>query len=74
MCDGKTISPEDMELSGTSGPVLSQTLKEARENLERELVQLSLRKHKGKITAAASELSVSRPTFYELMDKLGIER
>jgi two-component system NtrC family response regulator len=74
MCDGKTISPEDMELSGSSGTVIGQTLKEARENLERELVELALRKHKGSITAAASELSVSRPTFYELMDRLGIER
>ena len=74
MCDGMTISPEDMELSGSSGLVLGQTLKEARDNLERELVQLSLKKHKGKITDAASELSVSRPTFYEIMDRLGIER
>ena len=74
MCDGKTISPEDMELSGSGGTVIGQTLKEARENLERELVELALRKHKGSITAAASELSVSRPTFYELMDRLGIER
>ena len=74
MCSGKTVSPEDMELSGSSGTVIGQTLKEARENLERELVELALRKHKGSITAAASELSVSRPTFYELMDRLGIER
>jgi two-component system NtrC family response regulator len=74
MCDGKTISPEDMELSGSGGTVIGQTLKEARENLERELVELALKKHRGSITAAASELSVSRPTFYELMDRLGIER
>jgi len=74
MCDGKTISPEDMELSSNSGAVLGQTLKEARENLEREMVQLALKKHNGKITAAAAELGVSRPTFYELMDKLGIQR
>jgi len=74
MCDGKTISPEDMELSGSGGTVIGQTLKEARENLERELVELALKRHRGSITAAASELSVSRPTFYELMDRLGIER
>jgi len=74
MCDGKTISPEDMELSGSGGTVIGQTLKEARENLERELVELALKKHRGSVTAAASELSVSRPTFYELMDRLGIER
>ena len=34
----------------------------------------ALRKHHGKITAAAMELGISRPTFYSLMEKLGIER
>jgi two-component system NtrC family response regulator len=33
-----------------------------------------LRKHSGKITAAAIELGISRPTFYELMEKLGISK
>jgi two-component system NtrC family response regulator len=38
------------------------------------MVKEALRKHGGKITAAAAELGVSRPTFYELMDKLGIPK
>jgi two-component system NtrC family response regulator len=38
------------------------------------MVQQALRKHSGKITAAAAELGVSRPTLYELMEKLGIVR
>jgi two-component system NtrC family response regulator len=50
------------------------SLKEARESLEREMIQKSLRKHSGKIAAAAAELGISRPTFYELMDKLGLKR
>jgi two-component system NtrC family response regulator len=33
-----------------------------------------LRKHSGKITAAATELGISRPTFYELMEKLGVQK
>jgi len=33
-----------------------------------------LRKHGGKMTAAAAELAISRPTLYELMDKLGIQK
>jgi two-component system, NtrC family, response regulator len=51
-----------------------QTLKEARETVEREMVKEALRRHMGKITAAALELGVSRPTLYELMEKLGIAR
>jgi two-component system, NtrC family, response regulator len=42
--------------------------------VEREMVQQALRKHSGKITAAATELGISRPTLYELMEKLGIVR
>jgi two-component system NtrC family response regulator len=38
------------------------------------MVQQALRKHSGKITAAAAELGVSRPTLYELMEKLKIVR
>jgi two-component system NtrC family response regulator len=49
-------------------------LKEARESVEREVVQDALRRHNGKITAAALELGISRPTLYELMEKLGIAR
>ena len=50
------------------------TLKDAREAVEREMIQQALRKHAGKITPAAAELGVSRPTLYELMEKLGISR
>jgi len=49
-------------------------LKEARENVEREMVQQALRKHLGRISSAAVELGISRPTLYELMEKLKIER
>jgi two-component system NtrC family response regulator len=68
----KRMTAQDLELeSATTNGV---TLKEARETLEREMLQQALRKHAGKITAAATELGISRPTFYELMDKLGIQK
>jgi two-component system NtrC family response regulator len=38
------------------------------------MIQNALRKHSGKISPAASELGVSRPTLYDLMDKLGIAK
>jgi two-component system NtrC family response regulator len=31
-----------------------------------------LKSHGGKVSGAAKELGISRPTFYELMEKLGI--
>lgn len=74
MCEGNTITPNDLELTGSNNLISGKTLKAAKEELEREMVQEALKKHAGKITAAATELGISRPTLYELMDRLGIER
>jgi two-component system NtrC family response regulator len=74
MCDHNRISARDLELVDAPGTTHATNLREARESLEREMVQSALRKHGGKITSAAVELGVSRPTLYELMDKLGIVR
>jgi two-component system, NtrC family, response regulator len=74
MAEGKRLTAQDLELAAVTPNGNVTTLKDARENVEREMVQQALRKHSGKITAAASELGVSRPTLYELMEKLGIVR
>ncbi len=74
MAEGKRVTARDLELADGSEASAIPTLREAREQVERELVQESLRRHGGKITPAALELGISRPTFYELMDKLGIAR
>jgi two-component system NtrC family response regulator len=74
MADGKRVTARDLELTDTLNALPSQTLKEARESVEREMIQDALRRHRGKITSAAVELGVSRPTLYELMEKLGIPR
>ncbi len=60
--------------AASPGAAQGVTLKEARERLETEMIRQSLRKHAGRITTAALELGISRPTLYELMDKLGIEK
>jgi two-component system NtrC family response regulator len=72
MADGKRITAADLELTDTLSALPPQTLKDARESLDRAMVQEALRRHRGKITAAALELGISRPTLYELMEKLGV--
>ncbi|MEX2300949.1 MAG: sigma-54 dependent transcriptional regulator, partial [Bryobacterales bacterium] len=74
MADGKRVTADDLELSAALEGAPAQTLREARERLEREIVQDTLRRHGGKITTAAVELGISRPTLYELMEKLGIPK
>ena len=75
MADGPRIRPEDLELSAASPADLAiQTLQQAREGAEREVIQAALQRHAGKMTAVAAELSISRPTLYELIEKLDIQR
>ena len=74
MADGKRVTAGDLQLTEALELLPPQTLKEARENLEREIVRDALRRHRGKVTSAALELGISRPTLYELMEKLGLAR
>jgi two-component system, NtrC family, response regulator len=74
MADSRRITEKDLELSTGIGFSASTTLKEARENVEREMVQRALKRNLGRISSAAAELGISRPTLYELMEKLGISR
>jgi two-component system NtrC family response regulator len=74
MADGRRVTAADLELNVSGlGPNVV-TLKDAREAVERQMVQQSLKKHGGKIAPAAAELGLSRPTLYELMEKLGISK
>ena len=74
MADGKRVTAADLELGEGAELIRGSTLKAARENAERELIEQTLKKHSGKISSAAVELGVSRPTLYELIDKLRISR
>ncbi|MGA3007767.1 MAG: PEP-CTERM-box response regulator transcription factor [Opitutaceae bacterium] len=73
MSSGKRLTAQDLELPASATHPRS-SLKEARETLETEMVRQALRKHSGKITAAAAELGISRPSLYELIEKLGVQK
>jgi two-component system, NtrC family, response regulator len=74
MSEGKRLTATDLDLESPSAGALSLNLKEAREAAEREVVNRALRKHSGKIAPAAAEMGISRPTLYELMEKLGLKK
>jgi len=74
MAEGPKVTPGDLELSSLDARYNGFGLKEAREALEKELIKRALEKNNSNITRAAEELGVSRPTLYELIDKLGIDR
>jgi two-component system NtrC family response regulator len=74
MAEGKRLKPEDLELASSFAKYERGGLKEAREALEKDMVQRSLARNRGNITHTATELGISRPTLYELMEKLGIKK
>ncbi len=74
MAERPTLSPADLELSSRYAEPKSHKLLEAREFLEKEMIIQALRRHKGNLTRVSAELSISRPTLYERMQKLGMQR
>ncbi len=74
MSDGQLLTPTDLEFESGFSPYVRLGLKEARDALERSLVEEALRRNEGNISQAAKELNISRPTLYELMDKHDIRK
>jgi two-component system NtrC family response regulator len=73
MCDGPRITPADLELTGQIVPEVL-TLREARERVEKSLIEGALRRHAGNLTQVANDLGISRPTLYDLLQKLNVDR
>ncbi len=75
MAEGTKVTPEDLEMEVPAYARFDGlNLKEARETLEKELILQSLAKNNNNISKAAEVLGISRPTLYDLMEKLGIAR
>jgi two-component system, NtrC family, response regulator len=74
MAEGSKINPLDLELTTALGKYQGLGLKEARDALEKDMIKKCLQRNKGNITQTADELGVSRPTLYELMEKLNISK
>lgn len=73
MAENGRIAPEDLGLSQYS-EFEGQGLGKARQAVERQMVESALARNKGNLTRAAAELEISRPSLYELIEKLGISR
>jgi len=78
MTDSPVLDPADLGFSGVveKSPdfsVVGMTLKDARDKVERDLLDASLKSHGGNVAKASESLGVSRPTFYDLMKKHGLQ-
>ena len=72
MSDGPKVTPEDLQLEDALGNFTGKTLRQAREAVEKELIQRMLEKTRGNITRDAAELGVSRPTLHELISRYAL--
>lgn len=74
LAEGSFIAPSDLELGMTAGPELGgATLRQVRQEVEKEFILNKLKDTKGNISKAARALGISRPTLYELMERYGLE-
>ena len=74
MAESGRITPKDLGLISPYSEYEGQGLGKAREAVERQMVESALARNKGNLTRAAAELEISRPSLYELIEKLGIAR
>jgi len=74
MMEGKKITSQDLEIEAVTDHYRKMTIREARENMEKDLIIKSLFRHEGNLTKVAQDLEISRPTLYDLMEKLGISK
>jgi two-component system NtrC family response regulator len=73
MADGKYLTAADLELDTPEKSGLSSlNLREVREVAEKDVILRALNQVNGKIAPAAELLGVSRPTLYDLIQKLNI--
>jgi two-component system NtrC family response regulator len=73
LADGKYITPEDLELQDAVSESLPLNLKQVREEAERRAILRAMEHCNDNISDAALLLGLTRPTLYNLMEKLGLK-
>jgi two-component system NtrC family response regulator len=73
MADGVQITTDDLQLGTTNAEPLPLNLKEVRENAERRAIIRAMSHCNQSITDAANVLGITRPTLYNLLEKLDIK-
>ncbi|MFT4517683.1 MAG: two-component system NtrC family response regulator [Halioglobus sp.] len=73
MAEGNQVTAEDLEIGEGSAEPMPLNLKEVREEADRRAVIRAMSHYNQNITDAANALGITRPTLYNLLDKLGLK-
>jgi two-component system NtrC family response regulator len=73
MADGNQIGVEDIELAETKSEPMPLNLKEVREEAERRAIIRAMNYCNQSISDAANVLGITRPTLYNLLERLGLK-
>ncbi len=74
LSDNPRIAPVDLDLEEPKDVQVGPTLKEARDSVEKRVIEQTLAKTGGNITKAATILGVSRPTLHDLISRHTIKK
>jgi two-component system NtrC family response regulator len=73
MAEGEYILPSDLELEEPKEISQNISLRDARDNIDREMITKALTKNHGNIKDAARDLGITRQTLYDLIEKHSIQ-
>lgn len=73
MADGNQISVEDLQLTDAKSEPMPLNLKEVREEAERKAIIRAMSYSNQNISDAANVLGITRPTLYNLLERLGLK-
>ena len=72
LAEGSRIMAADLGFAESDNHLQSLNLRDARERVERQVIQRSLAIYNNNVTHAADALGISRPSLYSLIKKLGM--
>jgi two-component system, NtrC family, response regulator len=72
LAEGPSIASVELDLDGLVESRARPTLKEAKEEVEREVIAKALQENSGNISKTARSLGISRPTLYELLARYNL--
>jgi two-component system, NtrC family, response regulator len=72
LSEGPSITPAEMELEVKNEGAGNLTLKEAKEEVEKEVITRAFKENSRNISKTAKALGISRPTLYELLTRYGL--